>query len=63
MVTGEQILESSEVKFMNLAPYVFNIDLVAKVRSGLSIAVLEKKKLKKIIVEAINYSWGHNRYF
>ena len=56
MVTGEQILESSEVKFMNLAPYVFNIDLVAKVRSGLSIAVLDKKKLKKIIVEVINYS-------
>ena len=40
---GENILESSEAKFVNLAPYVFDIDLVARIRSELSITVLEKK--------------------
>ena len=39
---GKQILESSETKFMNLPPCVFDVDHVAKVRSGLSITVLEK---------------------
>ena len=43
---GENILESSETNFMNLPPYVFDVDYVAKIRSGLSITVLEKKKLK-----------------
>ena len=40
---GENILESSETYFMNLPPYVFDVDYVAKIRSELSIAVLEKK--------------------
>ena len=40
---GENILESSATKFMNLPPYVFDVDHVAKVRSELSITVLEKK--------------------
>ena len=41
---GETFLESSETKFMNLPPYVFGVDYVAKIRSELSMAVLEKKK-------------------
>ena len=44
---GENILESSETNFMNLPPYVFDVDHVAKIRSELSIAVLEKKMNKK----------------
>ena len=32
---------------MNKPPYVFEIDYVAKIRSGLSITVLVKKKLHK----------------
>ena len=44
---GENILESSETKFMNLPPYVFDVDHVAKIRSELSITVLEKKKTKQ----------------
>ena len=40
---GESILESSETNFMNLPPYVFDLDDVAKIRSELSITVLEKK--------------------
>ena len=47
---GENILESSETKFMNLPPYIFDVDYVAKVRSELSITVLEKK-LNKTIAE------------
>ena len=35
--------ESSEVNFTNFDPYVFHVDYVAKIRSGLSITVLEKK--------------------
>ena len=30
LVNGEKILASSKVNFMNLAPYVFDVDLVAK---------------------------------
>ena len=45
---GKQILESLEVKFINSAPYVFDVDHVAKLRSRLSITVLEKK-IHKII--------------
>ena len=41
---GEHILEETE--FMNLPPYVFDVDYVAKIRSGLSITVLEIKKKK-----------------
>ena len=44
---GENILESP-ANFMNLPPYVFDVDYVAKIRSELSITVLEKK-LNKII--------------
>ena len=33
---------------MNLPPYGFDVDHVAKIRSGLSITVREKKKLHKI---------------
>ena len=40
---GENILESSETNFMNLPPYVFDVNHVAKIRSKLSITVLEKK--------------------
>ena len=43
---GEQILEASEVKFMSLPPHVFDVDHAAKIRSWLSITVLEKKPLK-----------------
>ena len=43
---GENILESSKTNFMNLPPYVFDVDYVAKIRSGLSITVLEKKFTK-----------------
>ena len=46
--TGKNILESSEIKLTNLPPYVFDVDYVAKIRSELSISVLEKK-LNKII--------------
>ena len=41
---GENILESSETNVMNLPPYVFDVDYVAKIRSELSIGVLQKKK-------------------
>ena len=34
---GENILESSKANFMNLPPYVFDVDYVAKIRSELSI--------------------------
>ena len=40
---GGNILELSETNFMNLPAYVFDVDYVAKIRSGLSITVLEKK--------------------
>ena len=39
---GENILGASVAKFMNLAPYAFDVDHVAKIRSGLSITVLDK---------------------
>ena len=38
----ENILESSGTNFMNLPPYVFDVDYVAKIRSELSITVIEK---------------------
>ena len=41
-------IESSETEFMNLSPYVFDVDDVAKIRSELSITALEKK-VNKII--------------
>ena len=34
---------------MNLAPYVFDVDHVAKIRSQLSVTVLEKKKMNEIL--------------
>ena len=40
---SEKILELSDVEFMNLEPYGFDVDHVAKIRSELSITVLEKK--------------------
>ena len=40
---GENILELSETNFVNLQPYVFDVDYVEKIRSELSINVLEKK--------------------
>ena len=40
------ILELSETIFMDLQPYVFDVDHVAKIRSELSITVLEKKMNK-----------------
>ena len=45
---GENILESSETDFMNLPPYVCDVDYVEKIRSELSITVLEKKKRTKL---------------
>ena len=39
---GENILESSEIKFMNVPPYVSNVNYVAKIRSELSTTVPEK---------------------
>ena len=39
---GDKTLESSEINFMNLASYAFDVDHVAKTRSRLSITVLEK---------------------
>ena len=47
---GETILELPENIFMNLAQYVFDLDHVAKIRSGLSITVLEKK-IHKIVAQ------------
>ena len=47
---GEKILESSEVKFINLAAYVFDKDHIAEIISGLSFTVLEKK-FHKIIAK------------
>ena len=41
---GKIVLESSEVNFVSLAALVFDVDHVAKIRSGLSIIVLKKKK-------------------
>ena len=41
---GEKVLEPSNVKFLSLVPYIFDVDLVAKIRFVLSITVLEKKK-------------------
>ena len=46
---GENILELSETKFMNLSLYVFDGNYVAKIRSEQSITVLEKK-MNKITV-------------
>ena len=46
---------------MNLSPYVFDVDHVAKIRSELSITVLEKKTeqnyrlKKKIFDQSINH--------
>ena len=48
---GKNILESPENKFMNLTPYVFDVDHVAKIRSELSITVLEKKKIHRITAQ------------
>ena len=42
------MLDTSEVKFTNLAPKVFDVDHVAKIRSRPSITVLEKKKFTKL---------------
>ena len=50
---GENILESSENKFMNLLPYVFDVDYAAKIRSELSVTVLEKKRSKLSLVKMI----------
>ena len=46
---GESILESLETKFMNLPPQVFDVDHVVKIRSELSITVLEEEKLLKFL--------------
>ena len=39
----ENILDASKNIFMNLTPYVFDVDHVAKIRSELFITILEKK--------------------
>ena len=43
----QNILESSETDSMNLPPYVYTVDHVARIRSELSITVLEKKSFTK----------------
>ena len=50
---GENILESLGNNFMNLPPYVFDVDHVAKIRSELSITVLEKKKCIKLPLKKV----------
>ena len=40
---GENILESSETNFMNIPPYAFDVDYVSKIKSELSITILEEK--------------------
>ena len=52
---GENILESSDTSFMNFDTYVFDEDHIAKIRSELSITVIEKKtpqnyRSKKVIL-------------
>ena len=42
----ENTVESSETKFMNFSPYVFDVDYLSKIRSELSVIVL--KKMNKI---------------
>ena len=54
---GENILESSDTKFMNLPPYVFDVDYVAKIRSELSITVLEKKTEQNYRLKKSDLSW------
>ena len=48
---GENILESLETNLMNLSPYVFDEDYVAKIRSWLFIPFLKRKT--QIIAEKI----------
>ena len=65
---SEKILDPSEVKFMNLAPSVLDVDHVAKIISGRSITVLEKK-IHKIMAQKVtladlsdfrwNWHWSH----
>ena len=43
---GEKNIESSDVKFISLAPYP-DVDHVTKIRSRLSITVLVKKKISQ----------------
>ena len=43
---GENILESSKIKFMKLPPHVFDVDYVAKIRSEKSNLPLKKSDLK-----------------
>ena len=43
---GENIVESSEI--YDLPPYVFDVDYVTKIRSELSITILEKKVIKNL---------------
>ena len=45
---GGNILESSEISFMNFDPYVFDVDHVAKIRSELSFTVPEEKNSTKL---------------
>ena len=48
---------------MNLRPYVFDADYVVKIRSELSITVLEKKKTK-LPNKKVNFLFSHysNRF-
>ena len=45
---------------MNLASYVFEVDLVVKTRSELSITVLEKKNSTKLSLEKSDLKAGFN---
>ena len=54
---GEKILEPSDIKFMNYEPYVFDVDHVAKVKSGLYyiayISTSSRKKSTKLSLEKV----------
>ena len=48
---GGNILESPKTEFINLPIYVFDVDHVAKLRSELSVIVLEKKTQRNYCLE------------
>ena len=48
---GKQIIEPLKVKFMNMAQRILVVDHYAKIRSGRSIPILERRMLLKIIAD------------
>ena len=47
---------------MSLPPYVFDVDHVAKIRSGLSITVLEKKNSTKLPLKKVTLRYESYLY-